>query len=221
MKNLLTALKLVFKERKLKAIALLVFITVMAFYFIAIELSVSFDMFLKVNSILFIVVQLILSILNAIFAAVAISFTLYVFRLQKLSGGLSSIQSIASFVVAVGTTGCYVCGTLLLPIVGISSAFAGLPFAGLEIKVITLLLFFVSIWELTPRILGICKLDKLYKLKIGNKSLTISNNWLRNLRFISLSLFLVSLVFLLPGLIPKNIKSGINQDSYFCEAKGG
>lgn len=220
MKNFFRAFKLVYSERKYKVIALLVFTTILILYFMVIELSVSIDMFMNVNSGMFIVAQVVLSVLNALFAAVAITFTIYIFRLQKLAGGLSSLQAVVSLIVAIGTTGCYVCGTLLLPIIGISSAFAALPFAGLEIKAITLILFTLSIWELTPRVLGICKLDRLYKLKMGGKILSISNNSLRNLRFISLSVFFTSLVFVLPGIVPKSVKSGINQNSYFCEMKG-
>ncbi|HRN69839.1 MAG TPA: hypothetical protein PLS49_01530 [Candidatus Woesebacteria bacterium] len=219
MKNFFRAFKLIYKEKRFKLITLLVFAAVIVLYFMAIELSVSFDMFIKVNSKIFIVFQLVLSLLNALFAAFAITFTLFIFRLQKVTGGLGSVQAIASLVVAIGTTGCYVCGSLLLPIVGISSAFAGLPFAGLEIKAITLILFALSIWELTPRVLGVCKLDKLYKLKMGRKILSISNNSLRNLRFITLSIIFTSLILVLPNIMPKDTKSGINQNSYFCEVK--
>ena len=221
MRALLNAIKLVYAEGKFKAISLLTFIAVIALYLVAVEQSVSFDTFLKVNSVGFIVAQLILSLVNAIFASIAITFTIYIFRQQKLAGGLSSIQSVASLFVAVGTTGCYVCGTLLLPIVGISSAFAGLPFAGLEIKVITLALFIISIWEMTPRVLGTCNLTKLYKVNFGRKVIAVNNNFLRNFRFISLSIFFISLIFILPAIIPKSVQSGINQNGYFCEVKGG
>lgn len=221
MKKIVNASKLVLKEGKWLILFIVSSLLILIMYYFAIELSASFDMFLKANSSTFVSIQILLSILNSILGGLSITFITFLFFQQKKFSGVSSIQSIGSLIFTVGTTGCYVCGTLLLPIAGISSAIGTLPFAGIELKVLALVLFLISLFETAPKILGLCNLDKVYILKTGLRTLRINESFFRNLKYLGFSIFAISGFLLINNFIPREVNTGINETNYICEYQGG
>lgn len=219
--NILNATKLVLRERRWLVVFIIANLLILGMYYIAIELSASFDMFIKANSSIFVLLQVILSVLNAVLGGLSITFILFLFFRQRQLNGVSSIQSIGSLIFTVGTTGCYVCGSLLLPVAGIGSAIGTLPFAGIELKVLALILFLISIFETAPKVLGICKLDKVYILKTGLKTINIGEGLIRNFKYLSLSIFTISGFLLVNSFIPREVNLGINESNYICEYQGG
>lgn len=204
MKNILKAIKHVYKNKNSYYISLATFLLTMLSYYWALRASVSLQVFLEVNSIGHIIFQVFISVLNSILAAISFSFTYHLIKTQQKGHGMSTLQSIFSLVFSIGTTGCYVCGSLLLPIAGISTSLATLPFGGLEVKFSSFFLFVLSIYELAPKVLGVCKTGKRWIFDLGFKKYSISYNKLRSARFLILSLMVFGLIFLIPVLFQKN-----------------
>ncbi|BCX14154.1 MAG: hypothetical protein KatS3mg085_686 [Candidatus Dojkabacteria bacterium] len=219
MTQLLEATKSVLGERKWFTFFIITTVIILGMYSIAIEFSVSINMFIMANSSIFIILQIVLSVLNAVFGGLAITFIFFLFSKQKQFNGLSSIQSTSSLIFTVGTSGCYICGSLLIPVAGISSAIGTLPFGGIELKILALILFLISLFETAPKILGICDLNKSYILIIGRKTIKINERFFRNLKYLSLSIFTISGFLLLKNFIPREMNLGINSNNYICEYK--
>lgn len=219
MESVFLATKRVLSVRKWFLIFLISSLTILLMYLVAIELSASFEMFIRANSKMFISLQIIFTGVNSILGGLSITFILYLISQESKISGLSSFQSIFPLVFAIGTTGCYVCGTILIPIAALSSTIGTLPFAGLELKVLTSVLLLISVMETTPKILGICGIQRNISIKAGSHEFGIRGSFIRSFKYLSLSLIIMIGFFMISKKIPDSIDSGINENNYICEAQ--
>lgn len=177
------------------------------FYYIALTARVSWEVFIASNSTLFILLQVILSIANAALGGISILLIIRIFKDRKAQGKLSFVQTFSALFFSILTTGCYVCGTLLLPAIGLASSFATLPFAGLEVKVLTALFLVYSLTKLVNNYKGICEIesDKVFKISFGSSNLLFKFKYIQRLKpFLITSLFIIS-IFALPAILPNNL----------------
>jgi len=199
-----------------------VFIFVMLSYYFAIEQSGSFESFLNVNSNLFISAQIALSAFSSLLIALSTVLFLDIFKRQKDGGSLGIIETFVALFFSVATTGCYVCGSVLLPVLGVAASFGSLPFAGLEIKFLTILFLLYTLNQLANSYLGTCKIKnhKTYRLDYGSGALNLNFAFLDKIRPIAISFSFIVLIYALPFLIPDNVSAGINADSnpYACSS---
>lgn len=196
----------------------LIFITssliLVYFYYLALTTTVSWRTFIESNSSIFILFQIILSLINSILGGISILLIFRIFKNRKVQGKLSFLQTFSALFFSILTTGCYVCGTLLLPAVGIASSFATLPFAGLEVKVITALFLLYSLNGLIKNYKGICAVEstKIYKITFGSTNFLFKFKYLQRLKPFLITIIFISLIYSLPNLLPKNF-TGFNHDA--------
>jgi len=210
--------KIIIRSARNRIVFVILSLALLGFYYLALTRSVSLPIFIESNSPIFIGLQIILSIINSILGAASIILLLELLKLQKLGGKLSFIQTVSSLFISIATTGCYVCGSIFLPSLGIASGFAALPIGGLEVKIITILLLIFSINDLTKKLLGICIVYEDYMLvvKLDENEIKFNLKHLFALRPALITGFLILLIFILPLILPKT--SLINSTSiYSCK----
>lgn len=108
---------------------------------------------------------------------VALSMFFYVLEEGKKQAvaGLS-FDALGSFFFSAVSTGCPVCGAFLLPAFGIAASLAALPFGGLEVKFLSLLVLSYAIFEYSKSIAGVCQVPKTKLLFFGKKAFKININ---------------------------------------------
>ncbi|GAB4287139.1 MAG: hypothetical protein Kow0081_4980 [Candidatus Dojkabacteria bacterium] len=188
-------------------------------YALAIESTGSIETFINHSPFLILAFQIFFSLLNSALFSTSIVMLLYVFKQRQKGDGkaVSVIQSVVALFFSVTTTGCYVCGTVLFPVVGIASAFAALPFGGIEVKFLTTLLLIYSILDLSKKVLGICKVDtsKTVEIIAGSKIFKFQTSTLTAFRQTAITFTFVALIFVLPAILPSG--NFIKVDSqYVC-----
>jgi hypothetical protein len=213
--------KLITKSKFIEIIIFLAVSSISLFaYYYAITMHVSFAIFLKANSPAFIILQIVLSIANSLLMAYAIVLMYRLFTIYSQISGKSVINTGFSLIFSVATTGCYVCGNILFPSLGLLGAFASMPFGGLEIKVITLLLIAYSIVDLKKKINMGCKTSnnsKYIVLKYYDKQFKLRMFELRSLMPLIITCVLLIVSINLSKISPIEIKPMVNySDSQMC-----
>lgn len=203
-------------NRKSLFITTFVSILVLLLYIWAIEISASIEIFLMANSTIYVALQIIASIVNSILVGISFAIFVEIFQKQKKNGeNLSIAETIIAVGFSVGTTGCYVCGSLLLPVVGLTTSLAALPLGGLEIKILTIFLLMYSIVQSAKVYAGICEIRKYtnFHIKLGENLFYLSNR-----RFIQIRPFLIVFVFSVLIFVVPSFFTGtgslINSDSH-------
>ncbi len=195
-------------------------VVLLSLYYLALIQSASLDAFIRSNSPLFVILQILFSILNSLVGAVSILLLVELFRIQRKVGNTNVVQSIAALFISVATTGCYVCGSILLPGLGLTASFAAMPFGGLEIKILTLLLLIYSVNDLNHKLMGTCKVykDKYLLVKVSeNWSYRFNMRRLFELKPTFITLGMIALIFVLPSILPHVTTASINDpDQYSC-----
>ncbi len=208
------ALNNLYQNKKNILITIAIATTSMFVFLLAIEVSNGIESYIKVNSPLYIFLQLFLSLLSSILIGVSLTLFINILKQRKDTNNLTVFQALASLLFAVGTTGCYVCGTVLLPFFGVAASFGSLPFSGLEIKFITLLLILLSIKEFSKNYMGICEIRNSKNLELIFTNSTYSFNvsgLYYTIRPVTVTVLLLSLIFVLPTLLPDKVSAGLNK----------
>ncbi len=146
--------------------------------------------------------QLILNVAYSVVLGVAVSMFFYIIGRRKRIQKSTTYGALSSTVLALIFTGCYVCGVILLPILGMALSVAVLPLRGLEIKILALLLLVYSVYEFSLNIAGTCSRVKKKVIELREGRLIIYKKWgwavVRGVTpFISIAIFL-GMVLLLP-----------------------
>lgn len=220
--DLSTLKRQLFKNRRTTTTFVVGTFVLLGFYYYAVVQSVPFSTFLRSNSPLFIFLQILLSFINALLGAAGVTLVGQLFRQQQQNGSMNVFQSAVALFLSVATTGCYVCGSILLPSLGIASSLAALPLGGLEVKLITAGLLLYSLRDLHRKLLGICEIPRplVVKLELGEKNWQLKlNNW-QQWRAGAITLSMVVLIFALPAITPKNMFSINDPNVYSCKHEG-
>lgn len=216
--RIIKATKLSLDERNEQFIFALVFLVSILLYYFAITSVVSIDYFLTHNPSWVIISQVVLILLNSFFTAIAFVMFTKIFKNKKAENKTSIIGTIIAMIFSVFSTGCYVCGTILFPAIGLGSSFASLPLGGIEIKLITLSLLLYSVNLLSNNVLGICKVfsNKKFTLRLsGTKLFSISDRTIYQLKHFLIIFTFVGAIFILPAIIPESIKR--DEGGFICD----
>ena len=116
--------------------------------------TTSFERFLLDNSRLFVFLNILFSLINNLLIAIALTFFVFLIEKRKKTDGASLTNNLLAIFFSLISTGCAVCGGLLLPIFGVAASLTAFPFQGLEIKVISIFLLVVSIYQMSLIILA-------------------------------------------------------------------
>ncbi len=193
---------------------------VLASYYWAVVQVTTFREFLSVNSDLMIFAQITVSVLNSLLTAFAIVFWIAIYKRESIvhSKGGNILEALGAFGVSLLTTGCYACGSLLLPSLGIVSSITTLPFGGLEIKIATTLILMHAVYSLNKKYLGTCDVPSVKYMKIrlnDNKEINLNITFLYNYFSIFVIYFVAGLIVFIPIWFMKTSQIHANKD-YVC-----
>lgn len=182
-------------------------VNVLFFYYFLLIQNTTWSAFIQSNTRFYISMQIALSILNALFIGIALSMFFNVLEQKKGASKTTLLQTLGSLVFSAAATGCSVCSAFLLPTLGIAASLTALPFGGLEIKFLSLLLLIYAIYESAKITSGLCPLPKkpIISSDKGKLELNLTKETLPQLRPFLVLLLFVAFVYLLPRL-PKSFR---------------
>lgn len=189
----------------------------LSLYIFAVELTSGIRVYQILRSNEYIAADLIISLVNSALIALSIMMFINIFTLKRATEQ-SYLQSLTAMFFSFATTGCYVCGTVLLQTLGLAASLAALPLGGLEIKVLTALLMGYSIYGLSKSVLGICQVrkSKIFAVVYGeHMKLNFTLPQLGTVRSILITSGFVVLIYSLPIFL-----GGIQTDLNSVNAEG-
>lgn len=192
----------VYKQPTYYFITLSVAINVVFIYYFVLTRTTTWEVFWQSNIAVYNLLQVVLSILNALFLGVAVSFFIFLLEKRQKQTGLSFLNALGSFVFSAAATGCTVCGAALLPTLGIAASLTALPFGGLEIKAISLLVLGYSLYQYSRQVSGLCPLRSasVVSLRGGYLELNFSKESLPSITTLGVLVGFILLVYSLPKL---------------------
>jgi len=125
----------------------------------------SVSMILYMDSALYIIASLGLSILISIFFGIDVALIVYKFKLSKKMGFKESSSSVLGAVGGAIGSGCPICGATIIGLLGVSGGLAALPFNGIGLKVLSLGLVLFATYKVSESIFN-CK---KCKIKVSKK----------------------------------------------------
>ena len=195
-------LKKTFSKLHYWIITLAVSINILFLYYFILIQKTTWDSFLQSNTLLYIWSQIILSLGNAILIGATISMFLNVIEERRQTSKTSLLQTTGSLLFSAAATGCSVCSAFLLPTLGIAASLTAMPFGGLEIKFMSLLILLYAMYEYAKPISGLCPLPKesILSFKKGRLELNITKATLPQLKPLLVFVLFVLTVYALPRL---------------------
>ncbi len=200
MKHFLKALEKMYRHVSYIVISVSLFVVFIFIDYLLLTKTTSWERFLIDNSKLFISLSLLLSIINNILIALALTFLVFVIEQKKKYLKSTASNSIIGVVLSLLSVGCAVCAGFLLPLLGIAASLTAFPFHGLEIKVLSILLLVFSLRQLSFLING--------KLRDATKRL---NKYAYGLGF--LFILFVYLIPRLPYQFKSMFRSSLSKDT--------
>lgn len=226
---LLQALFLVFKDPFFVALALSLALNLLALYYFLLYKTTTLEVFFASNSAFYNWFSIVSTLLISLFFGIAMSFLIWQWRARKENiAGHTGNTFIASFFGAV-STGCPVCGTFLVSILGIGGGLMAFPFQGLEIKVISLGLLsfaiFSSAKSISNRDRPVCepvKKETFLRIEKRDFVLTINKGTIKPLLPAFVGLSLLFLVLYLPAIADKfNFRLSFQPSSFQTTLSSG
>ncbi len=193
---------------------------VILLYYYILRKTTTLGIFWESNIIAYNVLQITLSILNALLLGLSVAMFIYIVRNNKKGDKSSFVYSLSSLIFSSAATGCTVCGAFLLPTLGIAASLTALPFGGLEVKALSIILLLYGISEYARIITGNCMLpkEKIIELKNKHVEFNINRKTLPQLKHIAILVLFVTLVYSLPNL-PKSWRVNMQKNSLKDNAK--
>lgn len=164
--------------------------------------SISWSALWALNSFWFNLAQIILNLILAALASLSLISFVYILRKKVKSSNSNILSTFFALFISSATTGCYVCGSVIAPAFFSFLSLSSLPFGGLELKLISILLLLYALREYSKSILGICKVDNQKFVSIKDGKLQIVPKWrlLLNYKDMFIILFLIGAILLLPKI---------------------
>jgi len=205
LENIKKALIETFKKPHYIALSISVALNVLFLYLWVFNKSTTWLVFWESNTAFYNWSQIILSIINAILLGISITLFFHVLEVRKKGQNISFLETVSSLVFSAAATGCPVCGAFLLPLLGVAASLTVLPFGGLEVKVLSILVLVYAIREYSKIITGICEVPKerIISIKDGRFNLSINKNTLPQLKPLAIFFGFILIVYSLPYL-PKS-----------------
>lgn len=148
MKKIILNLKKIYQSFTYLILTVNLFIVFSLINYFLLTFTTSWERFILDNNRVFVFLTFVLGAINNLL--IAVSLTMIVFLLEKRKKMIVSNLSnsfLASFL-SLLSVGCAVCGGFLLPIFGIAASLTAFPFQGLEIRLISIFLLLVSIYQM-------------------------------------------------------------------------
>src|SRR3989338_7604908 len=195
-------LKKTFSKLHYWIITLAIAVNVVFLYYFILTQKTTWDSFLQSNTSFYSFMQIALSIVNALFIGASLSMLLNVIEEKKKTTKSSVLQTTGSLLFSAAATGCSVCSAFLLPTLGIAASLTALPFGGLEIKFMSLLLLFYLFFEYAKITSGLCKIpkEKIISFEKNQIKFSLKKETLPQLLPFLLLVIFITIVYTLPRL---------------------
>lgn len=209
---LTSGLKKVFDKKTYYLLTISIAINIVFIYYWIFLQTTTWELFWKSNTALYNWLQIALSLAISLLFGIAVSMFVFILDRKKQSG--SFIELLGSLIYSSAATGCPVCGAVLLPTLGIAASLSALPLAGLEIKVLSLLLLIYAIYEYAKTILGLCpvKKERLISFKKNNLEINLNKETLTDLKPWAILFIFLAVIYILPKL-PSSLKINFSKNS--------
>ena len=126
--------------------SLLYFLTVINVY------QKSIFIYAVMNGTLFTILSLLSSIILSVLLGIYLSLVIYQINFSKSHTHKSNICTTGALAAGTVVTGCPSCGVPVLALIGFPLALMSLPFKGLEIKFLSIIIIIISIYYLTKKL---------------------------------------------------------------------
>ncbi len=170
------------------------------YYFIFLQ-TTTISRFFETNIGIYVWLEVILSFANALLIGISLSMFLAVWEIKQKSKN-ATLLTAGSFLFSAVVTGCPVCGAFLLPLFGISASLAAMPFGGIEVKLLTVVLLIYAIYEYSKTLMGTCPVikNKIIEYKNGKLNFHINKLILNQQKPIFILIISVIFIYSLPYL---------------------
>ncbi len=200
MKIIKDSIKKVYSSISSWIITFFVAILVILINYITLIQTTTLEVFFASNIALYNFLQILFTLILAILTGVSFAYLAFILDLKVNRNSEGIVTSLGSVLFSTAASGCPVCGAILLPTLGIAASLTALPFAGLEIKLLSILLLFYSIYLFSKNVLGVCSTSKLITYKKGVFIFNLNKNTLTPL-FVLISF--IGIIYLLPRVPAK------------------
>jgi len=199
MKTTISALKLVFRDSSYILLALSLSLNLLLIYYLIFLRTTTLSLLFSTTNSFYAWSSIILTILASL--SFGISISLLIYRWRKISKFFEG-KNIISSLIGAFSMGCPVCGSLLLSSFGVAGGLSIFPFQGLELKLASLFLFILSIYDSSKIISGkIClPKEKIISFKKGDLILNLKGSTFFSLGYFLLPLIILALIIFLPFL---------------------
>ncbi|HEX9804735.1 MAG TPA: hypothetical protein VGA67_03570, partial [Candidatus Dojkabacteria bacterium] len=199
---IITALKKIYLDKRLILLSLIVFIASFGLTIFLMTRTASWEALWAMNNPMFNIFQILLNLIVTILFGVVLAMLVYIYGNKKKTENQTALQAFAAIFFSAVTTGCYVCGTVLLPTLGITASLAALPFGGLEIKLMSIILLIYSIFEFSKNINGICAVynKKFIRFEKGRLLINPTKQIFMKYKYLFVTILFLVMVFTLPIL---------------------
>lgn len=197
---LITGLKKTFSKSYYWALTIFAGLNILFLYYLILIQKTTWDSLWQSNAPFYSWAQIVLSIGNAALVGVSLSMLFNVIEeKRKISKG-SFIQTLGSLLFSAAATGCSVCSAFLLPTLGIAASLTALPFGGLEIKALSILLLVYAIFEYAKVTSGLCEIPKeqVISFQKGHLEFNLSKKTFPQLKPFIIFLLFVAIIYSLP-----------------------
>jgi|SRR3989344_5264969 len=134
------------------------FLFIILYYFLVAKVAYnSIWISVMMSGPLFVTINIVAILITSALSGILFSMLLFKFSLHLQSMGSGFFGFIGSGVGAFGV-GCPTCGAVLFGLIGMPLALMSLPFNGLELQVLGILILLISIYFMGKSINGVCKL---------------------------------------------------------------
>lgn len=151
---------------------------VLFLYYYILQQTTTWELFWQSNTAFYNWGQIVLSVISAFLIGISVSMFIYLLEIARTqkSGRGSILEILGSLLFSAAATGCTVCGAVLLPTIGVAASLTALPFGGLEVKLLSILVLLYAINEYAKRVLGLCAISKEKWLVFRNRGLYLNLN---------------------------------------------
>lgn len=201
----LSSLRKVFSDPLYLFLGISLGVNLLVLYYLIFLQTTTFAVFFNSNNAFYNWASITLALLNGILFGIAVSMFAYILKKRKENAGSSGGGSFFGAVFGAISSSCPVCGSFILPALGIAGSLTAFPFQGLEVKLLSIGLLLFAIWESSKSIAGVCAISK-EKILSWDKThfvLNISRKTLPQAKSTAIIVLSILLVYALPNLPSK------------------
>lgn len=157
--NIKPSVKAVFSDSLYVVLAVSLAVNLLLIYYLVFLQTTTFAVFFASNNFFYNWVSIVLTALNSLLFGVAVAMVLFSWKKKQAIAGSTGNSALGVALGAI-STGCPVCGAVLLPTLGIAGSLAAFPLQGMEIKLLSIAFLLWAVKKSSEVIAGVCPIYK-------------------------------------------------------------